>query len=179
MLNHIENNIFPFRFRCVKCGICCENLSIGVPLFYKDIERIASYENLNLNDFLIQYCKLVIHNVNIKKRKIEIPVLYLKTSKRRCVFYEDKNCLVHKVKPYLCSSSPFVSLLFQDDNFLEFFKNNCKGFGRGAYHSKERIKQILKQEVKLEGKEWKLFKNGLYNNILNLSIRRKYVGTRC
>lgn len=168
MLKQIENKIFSFNFQCVRCGNCCTRLEKGVPLFYKDAKKIALFKNLHLNDFLLQYCELNLHETIVNGHDLRIAGLYLKTSDHTCIFYKNNGCSIHKAKPYYCKSSPFISLLFQDNKTIEAFKKYCKGFGHGNYYNKKKIKSILKREIELEEKEWQLYHSGLYNSLVKL-----------
>lgn len=167
MLKEIDSNIFPFKFRCVRCGNCCSHLPKGVPLFYSDCERISKHFAMNLYEFIAKHCELTLHDIMAEDHKINIPSLYLKTFDKRCIFYEN-GCLIHEVKPYCCKSAPFISLLFHDDNTIEFYKKHCRGFNKGIYYSKEKIKNILKHEIELEEVEWKTFNDGFYETLLKL-----------
>ncbi|MGD0819954.1 MAG: YkgJ family cysteine cluster protein [Desulfomonilia bacterium] len=166
MLNEIKDKLFPFKFCCVRCGRCCTQMPRGVPLYYSDVENIAHMKGCAPKDFIKCFCELKLHKIINDGETMDIPVLYLKVSKKRCIFYEENSCMIHKVKPYICEAAPFVSLLFQDDNTVDFFKQKCKGFGHGTYYSRRRIRDIIKQEVKLEEAEWKLFSTGFYDNIV-------------
>lgn len=173
MLKLIENNLFSFNFQCVRCGNCCTRLAKGVPLFYNDIKRIADFKKLNLKDFLLQFCELNLHEINIEDQNLKIPGLYLKKIEHTCIFYKDHDCLIQKVKPYLCEASPFISLLFQDNKNIESFKKYCKGFGKGIYYSKEVIKDLLEKELELERKDLQIYNNGLYNFIHKIFNTRR------
>ena len=163
MLREIENRIFPFRFKCVRCGNCCIHLPQGVPLFYEDAYKIALNFNMKLREFITKYCELEVHEIASNGKNLHIPGLYLKTIGLTCIFYKGDRCSINSVKPYYCRSAPFISLLFQSDNAIKFLKNNCKGFGRGPYYSKKKIKALLEREIGLEIKDWELYKKGLFN----------------
>lgn len=165
MLKLIKKNLFSFNFRCVRCGNCCTHLTKGVPLFYSDVKRIADYKKLNLKDFLLRNCDLNLHEIIIKGQSLTIPGLYLKTFEHTCVFYKDYECLIQKVKPYLCEHSPFISLLFQDSKNIQSFKEYCKGFGQGIYYNKETIRELLEKEIEIEKKELQIYNAWFYDYI--------------
>ncbi|MFH1288841.1 MAG: YkgJ family cysteine cluster protein [bacterium] len=176
-MKKIKDNIFSFKFQCVRCGNCCTMLPEGIPLFYKDAKRIALFLSLSIDAFLLQYCGLVLNQVVIKGQEVKIPVLYLKTFDRICIFYKkcDNECLIQKAKPYVCKAAPLISLPFQNKESAEFLKKHCKGFGNGTYYSKKKVKSIFEQEAKLEEKEWQLFNDGLYDYLINLFSINKEV----
>jgi Fe-S-cluster containining protein len=163
----MKDKIFSYKFKCVKCGICCTQIPEDVPIFYKDAERIAFHLNLDIKRFLKEYCKLKLHEIISDKNKTIVPLLYIKIINGSCVFYKN-GCSIHSVKPYFCKTAPNISLLFQDDNAIKFFKKRCEGFGEGEFYSKKKIKSILAQEIKLETEEFILFNAGLYNDLLIL-----------
>jgi Fe-S-cluster containining protein len=142
----------------------------GVPLYYSDVERIAFSRDLATDEFMRRYCELTVHRLVTEKADLAIPGLYLQTSEGRCIFYKGDGCGIHDVKPYCCRSSPCISLLFQDDSFIEYFKKECKGFGRGPYYSKRKVKQMLEQEAGLEEAEWRLFNEGLFDKVTTVVV---------
>jgi Fe-S-cluster containining protein len=135
----------------------------GVPLFYKDAYKIALSFNMKLREFVAKYCELEVHEITTNGNNLHIPGLYLKNIGQTCIFYKANGCSINSVKPYYCQSAPFISLLFQSDTAIKFLKGNCKGFGRGPYYSKKKIKALLEKEVSLEVKDWELYKKGLFN----------------
>lgn len=139
-----------------------------MPLFYQDVNRIAAYTNLSIKEFVVKHCDSELHNVAIEGQKISIPLIALKTSKNCCGFYKNNECSIHKVKPYFCEAAPFISLLFQNDDVIEFHKNNCHGFGHGIYYSNKKIESILLQEIELEEKEWFLYNTTTHNELIDL-----------
>lgn len=122
---------------------------------------------MNVYEFIVKHCELTLHEIITTDNQINIPSLYLKTVDKRCIYYEN-GCLIHEVKPYYCKSAPFISLLFQDENTIEFYKKHCRGFNKGRYYSKLKIKKILMHEVELEEVEWKAFNEGVYETILKI-----------
>jgi len=143
---------------------------MGVPLFHTDIQDISGILKTNKGDFINRYCDLIVHKIPNNQNTLRVHAFYLKLFDSRCIFYENNGCAVNDVKPYLCKTAPFISLLFQDSTVIDNFKKRCKGFGHGPYYNKKTIKFMLKQEAKLEKAEWELFNNGFYDNLMKKAL---------
>ena len=142
-------------------------MTIGVPIYRQDAIRIARTTNHGLPEFLLRYCRLVLHDIHDEGERVTIPVVHLKTTRGNCIFLDGATCLVHAAKPYLCKSAPAISLLFNDKKTFEYFREHCPGFGKGRYYGQDKIKKTLKREIALEERERKLFANGVYAGLLN------------
>ena len=130
--------------------------------------------NIFLDKFILNYCELTVHKIIYGGKIINIPVLYLKTSGNVCIFYKNKECSIHDVKPYNCSAAPIISLLFQDKDVIRFFKDNCKGYGKGTYYSKGKIAEIINHESELEKQEFELCYRNSYDAIINTKKEMEY-----
>jgi len=134
----------------------------GVPIYHQDAIRISRNIQHDLQEFLSMYCEVIVHNIYDGGERVTIPIIYLKTIRGRCVFLNDATCSIHPVKPYLCRSAPCISLLFHDQKTVESFMKHCRGFGKGPYYSKNKIRRMLKEEIQLEKRERELFAKGVY-----------------
>jgi Fe-S-cluster containining protein len=139
----------------------------GVPIYHQDAIRIARNIRHDLQEFLSKYCKVIVHNIHDEGERVTIPVIYLKTTKGTCVFLHDAKCSIHAVKPYLCRSAPCISLMFHYRETVESYMKHCRGFGIGPYHSKDKIRRMLKKEIALEKRERELFEKGVYAALIN------------
>jgi Fe-S-cluster containining protein len=146
-------------------------MTTGVPIYHQDAMQIARNLQHNLKEFLSEYCEAVVHNIYDDGKWVTIPVIYLKTIRGACVFLHDGTCSIHLVKPYLCRSAPRISLLFHDQETVEYFRKHCRGFGKGPYYSKDKIRRTLKEEIQLEKRERELFAKGVYAALLNAKDR--------
>lgn len=155
-------NISSFRFGCQRCGNCCKNIPEGIPIFYRDVKRIAAYLNIELYNFLKQYCRLNEYKFKGKYEHFVVPVLSIKTYNSVCPFYTEKICSIHSVKPYYCESAPFISLLFQSKENLVFFRKKCEGYGKGRRYTLSEIKRRISKEETLEEEDLKKYQNGFY-----------------
>ena len=103
-------------FQCKICGTCCYGKG-GISLKNKEIERIASFFSKPTAYFLSKFCKE-------KNGKVSIDI----GADRYCVFHrEGEGCLIHSVKPEICSRWPFFSALLKDENNWEMTKDACPG----------------------------------------------------
>ena len=170
MCSDVEGKVFAFRFRCARCGSCCSEMPKGVPLYHGDIEGIARRIGIPTHDFVADFCDVDEHRIESEEKGVvHIPVIYLKTSDGKCVFFKEKGCSVHEVKPYNCKAAPFISLVFQSESWIRSLKHNCKGYGRGPFYTKRRIRQQLEEEAKLEEAEWAWFDSGYYDRLIQFS----------
>ncbi len=142
-------------------------MTTGVPIYHQDAMHIARNLQHNLKGFLSKYCEAIVHNIYDEGKWVTIPVIYLKTIRGCCVFLHDATCSIHPVKPYLCRSAPCISLVFDDRETVEYFRRHCRGFGKGPYYSKDKIRRMLNEEMKLEKRERKLFTKGVYDGLIN------------
>jgi len=138
-----------------------------MPIYHQDAMRIARNIGHDLQAFLSKYCEVIVHNIFDEGEWVTIQINYLKTIRGNCVFLHDATCSIHPVKPYLCKSAPCISLWFHDRETVESFKKHCRGFGKGPYYSKDKIRRMLKEEMELEKRERELFAKGVYATLLN------------
>jgi Fe-S-cluster containining protein len=149
----------------------------GVPIYHQDAMRIARNIRHDLQEFLSKYCEVMVHNIYDKGEQVTIPIIYLKTIRGNCVFLHDAKCSIHPVKPYLCRSAPAFSLMFHYRETVESYMKHCRGFGKGPYYSKDKIRRMLKKEIELEKRERELFAKGVYVALLNPKDRGGNHGT--
>jgi len=109
---------------------------------------------------------------------LTVPVVCLQPFEEVCPFLVGNNCTIHLFKPYVCRAAPFISLLFQDKVWISFFKQRCKGFGKGKMHSLDEIRQQLKEEVILEREDLIEYQSGFYKKINNILKKEENHGTR-
>ena len=103
-------------FECKMCGECCYGKG-GIIVGKKEIERIARFLKIAPEVFLDRFCE---------KRNGHV---YLGTgSDGFCVFFEqEKACLIHPVKPDICSLWPFYPANIKDRETWEQAKEACPG----------------------------------------------------
>jgi Fe-S-cluster containining protein len=103
-------------FECKMCGQCCYGKG-GIIVEQEEIERIARFLVIAPKVFLARFCE---------KRNGHV---YLGTGPDDfCVFFDqEKACLIHPVKPNICSLWPFYPANVNDKETWELAKYACPG----------------------------------------------------
>ena len=140
------------RFECTKCGECCRQRDMVVTLTASDILKLAiglgftGNELLHALDFyVIEKGKSIPDGFrNIPRIKTERGMAYVALKKlddSSCVFLKDDLCMIHKIRPMVCSSFPFV-FSKQNDTVswsLHVKRGICPGIGEGNRMTKEEL----------------------------------------
>ena len=116
-------------FDCKQCGKCCYGEG-GIHVNQEGRERIARFLGMTPDSFVTTYCE---------ERNGRI---YIKTgSDNFCVFFNnEKQCLIHPVKPGTCSQWPFYPANVNDEDTWEAARDACPGFNPDSSFS-EFVKQ--------------------------------------
>jgi Fe-S-cluster containining protein len=103
-------------FKCITCGECCYGEG-GIFMEAEEIEKISRFLRLSREKFLSQACE---------KRHER---WYIRTgSDGYCLyFHQEKNCLIHPVKPGRCRLWPFFAAIVDDPENWELAKEACPG----------------------------------------------------
>ncbi len=103
-------------FDCRRCGQCCYGEG-GIVLEEEEIEKIARHLQLPLEDFLSRFCEKRHGRLSIKTGPDGF-----------CIFFDqDKGCLIHPVKPKICTLWPFFPANVRDKDNWELAKEACPG----------------------------------------------------
>ena len=112
------------RFECVQCGGCCRQ-SGALRLLEKDIDRIAEYLQLTVDEFCNKYDAKHIYKG-----------LYYIDLHDGCVFLNENKCTINPAKPFFCGNYiPFV------DNAGSPIYKVCQGIGQGKEWTDNEIKE--------------------------------------
>lgn len=110
-----------FVFHCTQCGKCCIHRE-DILLSPKDLFHIAKKLKITPEVALAQYCETYLG------RNSHIPVVRLKPqgSVKRCPLLKNQKCLVHDVKPAVCSMFPIGRYLaLPSDGIFRKIRKNC------------------------------------------------------
>ena len=102
-------------FNCKKCGDCCKGYG-GTYLTEKDIKAIAAYIHTDPDFFVEKYCQM-----SGKK-----PVL-AQAENGYCIFWDNKICTIHPVKPKMCRAWPFIESVLTDTGNWRAMAASCPG----------------------------------------------------
>jgi len=111
-----------FKFKCLKCGRCCQDKNTIVNLNYIDIYRMIKVLNLNLDELLDIASFYVIKNdvrSNILEKMVISPIItekgpaflaLRKNENGECIFHNPKNkkCRIYQIRPDFCRTFPFT-----------------------------------------------------------------------
>jgi len=109
----IRNEQYAYAFdpkACESCGgACCTGASGYIWARYGEIEQMADFLDLRVEDFAKMYLRKVGHRYSLTERQVG-------EDDYACVFFdtEKKRCTIYPVRPRQCRTFPF----------WEQFKNN-------------------------------------------------------
>jgi Fe-S-cluster containining protein len=102
-------------FNCQQCGDCCKGFG-GTYISPEDIDSIAAFIHAEPESFLKKYCQL-----SGKK-----PVLS-QAENGYCIFWKDRICTIHSVKPRMCKAWPFIPNVLKDPENWYVMAGLCPG----------------------------------------------------
>ena len=102
-------------FNCRQCGDCCKGFG-GTYVSPEDVQAIAAFIHVDPQMFLEKYCQL-----SGKK-----PVL-AQAENGFCVFWKDRICTIHPVKPRMCKAWPFIPNVVKDPQNWHIMAGFCPG----------------------------------------------------
>lgn len=119
-------------FECKKCGECCYGEG-GILLQPEDIDKIAEFLGMTADSFMELHCEQRHGRLYIRS-----------ASNGYCVFFDqEKQCLIHPVKPKPCSLWPFYPALLKDRAAWNYAKEACPGI-----HPKASFEEFVKESQK-------------------------------
>lgn len=107
-------------FDCRRCGECCRGYG-GTYVTPDDILAIAEYLGSDPDRFVADYCQM----------SGTRPVLGL-AENGFCVFWKDKICGIHPVKPRMCRAWPFIESVLTDVTNWRVMSGMCSGIRTDA-----------------------------------------------
>lgn len=116
----MESNIisevgYDFKFTpsaCEACGgACCTGKSGYIWARYPEIEQMATFLDLSVEEFATMYLKKVKHRYSLVEKQLD-------ADNFACIFFDEKEkkCTIYSVRPRQCRTFPF----------WETFKKNIK-----------------------------------------------------
>ena len=104
---------YSYKFNPSECeacgGHCCTGESGYIWVKYAEIEKMAAYLELTVQDFARVYLKKVKHRYSLVEKQLTVDNF-------ACIFFDEsmKRCSIYPVRPRQCRTFPF----------WEQFKNN-------------------------------------------------------
>ncbi len=102
-------------FECRRCGECCNGYG-GTYVTREDIEAIAEFIGADPERFLGDFCQM----------SGSRPVLAAGDN-GYCIFWKDKICTIHPVKPRMCRVWPFLESVVTDPANWRIMSSMCPG----------------------------------------------------
>ncbi|MBN1847904.1 MAG: YkgJ family cysteine cluster protein [Deltaproteobacteria bacterium] len=103
-------------FDCKMCGECCYGEG-GINVNEEEVERIARFLDISPEAFISGYCRELNGRLTIRTG----PDYF-------CIFFDqEKACLIHPVKPAICSQWPYYPANLTDKDTWEMAKQACPG----------------------------------------------------
>jgi Fe-S-cluster containining protein len=114
---------YDYRFTpsaCASCGgACCTGESGYIWVKYKEMEEMAKFLDLTIEEFASTYLKKVKHRYSLIEKRIDI-------DNYACIFFDTtkKICTIYSVRPMQCRTFPFWEVF---KNRKEEVKKECLG----------------------------------------------------
>ena len=105
---------------CDSCGgACCVGESGYIWVKYTEIEKMADFLELTIEEFATMYLRKVKHRYSIIEKQLDIDNF-------ACVFFNNnkKQCKIYSVRPLQCRTFPFWETF---KNNVEEVKKECPG----------------------------------------------------
>lgn len=105
-MNLMTHDQYDYSFdpnACSSCGgACCTGESGYIWTKYSEIENIARFLDLSVEDFARKYLRKVKHRYSLTEKLIE-------ENNYACIFFspERKQCTIYPVRPLQCRTFPF------------------------------------------------------------------------
>lgn len=121
--NLISQEGYGYQFMpsaCEACaGACCTGESGYIWAKYDEIEKMAAFLELTIEEFATMYLKKVGHRYSIIEKQIGI-------ADYACIFFDEakRRCSIYPVRPRQCRTFPFWETL---KNSSEEVKKECPG----------------------------------------------------
>jgi len=114
---------YNYKFNPLACdtcgGACCTGESGYIWVKYQEIEKIAQFLELTIEEFATIYLRKVKHRYSIIEKKLD-------TDNYACIFFDNniKQCTIYPVRPSQCRTFPFWEIFKSD---IEEVKKECPG----------------------------------------------------
>ncbi len=105
------------KFSCTGCGRCCTGGPGYAWVNVEEIEKIAAYLNLSLDDFGKKYLRQIGNRYALLERGKNFD----------CIFLKGKQCQIYPVRPTQCQTFPFWPEAIASPEAWEATAKECEG----------------------------------------------------
>jgi len=120
-------------FTCRQCGDCCQGFG-GTYVSDEDIQAIAAFIHSEPDVFIRTCCR-----PSGKKRVLG------QAENGYCLFWENRICTIHPVKPRMCRAWPFIPGVLRDPGNWYAMAGSCPGMRPDV--SPEGIAACVREEI--------------------------------
>ena len=125
-------------FKCTACGACCTGAG-HVRLSIADMEKIASYLRMSLEDFVQSHVDRIAGSWMLKENQLH----------GDCIFLKDQKCSIYPARPTQCQTFPWWPHALQSESNWQALARSCEGIEieNSDIYSWQDIQSILKIEL--------------------------------
>ncbi|MEJ2154645.1 MAG: YkgJ family cysteine cluster protein [Desulfobacteraceae bacterium] len=125
------------RFGCRQCGDCCVGEPGTIYVSPPEIEAIAAFLHLPVDEFTHQYLYPFKDSYSIDE-----------DAQGRCLLFDD-GCAVYDVRPLQCRTFPFWFSNLRSEAQWRRAARQCPGIGRGRLFTKAEILDMINKSIYL------------------------------
>ena len=123
------------RFSCRRCGGCCVGETGTIYVSRPELEAIAAFVHLAVDDFADQYLYPFKDSYSIKE-----------DDRGRCLFFDD-GCSIYNIRPLQCRTYPFWFSNLRSVRLWRRVERQCPGIGRGRLYAKAEILDMIHKSM--------------------------------
>jgi Fe-S-cluster containining protein len=112
------------RFECTGCGGCCTGSPGYVWVSDEEIEKMATYLNLSLEEFSKNYLRLIGKRYSLREHP--------RAGNYDCFFLKEKRCTIYPVRPSQCSAFPWWRENLDSPESWTETARRCEGINKTA-----------------------------------------------
>lgn len=110
------------RFECTGCGKCCTGSPGYIWLDEDEVEAIAAYLDITIQEFGQKYLRRVKGRLSL----LEMPKNY------DCVFLDENRCKIYPVRPTQCKTFPWWPQTLKSEEEWKKAAQFCEGIQNNA-----------------------------------------------
>lgn len=109
-------------FSCTECGKCCTGAPGYVWLNAKEMETIANFLKISIQEFTDQYLRKIGNRFSLREDPYSFD----------CVFLKGKGCTIYPVRPTQCRTFPWWPENLESEEDWQEASSYCEGISDDA-----------------------------------------------